>query len=274
MLVGGGNAFDAVDVKPRLACKLAQIPALDVSPEAGLAPLQVQATTSNSPTHYGVGALGSAGRGLPRRQAEARDRQQQRRFAEPAGPHTRSRRGNRSGYKVTTLQEKPTFVTNFRPYMEQLRTSGAKAYDEIASQDPTPRSTRCTTSATPPRSCCGTSSSTTRSRWRPPRRLPFPPSYVALAALPAELVDDYPVLQQIRSIMNAGVTKTEVHLFHRARLQRLDAVGEVCHRLRCRPDASSASSPRPDRTPTGTPADSSPRTRPCLAERLSPRVFC
>ena len=51
MLVGGGNAFDAVDVKPRIDCKLSQIPALDVSPQAGLAPLQVQ-PTSNSPTHY------------------------------------------------------------------------------------------------------------------------------------------------------------------------------------------------------------------------------
>ena len=49
MLVGGGNAFDAVDVKPRLACKLPQIPALDVSPEAGLARLQVQPTATPPP---------------------------------------------------------------------------------------------------------------------------------------------------------------------------------------------------------------------------------
>ena len=41
MLVGNGNAFDAVDVKPRLACKLGQIPSLSVSPEAGLAGLEV-----------------------------------------------------------------------------------------------------------------------------------------------------------------------------------------------------------------------------------------
>ena len=34
MLVGGGNALDAPDVKPRLACKLGQIPAYTVSPEA------------------------------------------------------------------------------------------------------------------------------------------------------------------------------------------------------------------------------------------------
>ena len=41
----------------------------------------------------------------------------------------------------------------------------------------------------------------------------FPPSYVGLAALPAELVDDYPVLQQIRSIMNAGLAKPKFTSF-------------------------------------------------------------
>ena len=35
------------------------------------------------------------------------------------------------GYKVTTLQEKPPLVDNFRPYMEQIKRTGATAYNEI-----------------------------------------------------------------------------------------------------------------------------------------------
>ena len=123
MLVGGGNAFDAVDVKPRLACKLAQIPALDVSPEAG-SPAAGQATTDD-PTQYGIGPL-RALRRLPGRQvsglgigsSSVASLSPQGRFAKKAWESL--------GWKVTVLQEKPAIVTNFRPYMEQLRTSGAK----------------------------------------------------------------------------------------------------------------------------------------------------
>ena len=49
MLVGGGNALDAPDVKPRLACKLGQIPAYTVSPEATTAGLQVTPATAPPP---------------------------------------------------------------------------------------------------------------------------------------------------------------------------------------------------------------------------------
>ena len=85
MLVGGGNAFDAVDVKPRLACKLAQIPALDVSPQAGLR-RAAGAAHQQLPHALRRRRAAPAGRRLSRRQARARDRQQQRRLAEPAGP--------------------------------------------------------------------------------------------------------------------------------------------------------------------------------------------
>ncbi len=37
------------------------------------------------------------------------------------------------------------------------------------------------------------------------KTISFPLSYVALGALPAEMVDQFPVLQDIRSIMDAGV---------------------------------------------------------------------
>ncbi len=48
MLVGNGNALDATGVKVRLGCKLGQIPAYVVSPEATAAGLQVQPSPNPS----------------------------------------------------------------------------------------------------------------------------------------------------------------------------------------------------------------------------------
>jgi Periplasmic binding protein len=203
MLVGGGNAFDAVDVKPRIDCKLAQIPALDVSPQAGLAPLQVQ-PTSNSPTHYGVGGLRllaaaypASRQGLGIGSSNVASLSPQGRYAKQAWESL--------GYKVTVVQEKPTFVTNFRPYMEQLKTTGAKAYNEIASQNPSPEVNAMRDVGYEPSFVLWSIQFYDPKSVAAARTVSFPPSYVALAALPAELVDDYPVLQQIRSIMNAGL---------------------------------------------------------------------
>jgi hypothetical protein len=211
MLVGGGNAFDAVDVKPRLACKLPQIPALDVSPGAGLAALQVQ-PTSNSPTHYSVGALRlladaypAAKQGLGIGSTNVASLSPQGRYAKQAWESL--------GYKVTTVQEKPTFVTNFRPYMEQLRTSGAKAYDEIVSQDPTPEVNAMHDIGYTPSFVLWDIQFYDPKSVTAAKTVSFPPSYVGLGALPAELVDDYPVLQQIRSIMNAGVAEPKFTSF-------------------------------------------------------------
>jgi hypothetical protein len=211
MLVGGGNAFDAVDVKPRVACKLAQIPALDVSPDAGLAPLQVQ-PASNSPTHYSVGGLRLLAdafpvskQGLGIGSSNVASLSPQGRYAKQAWESL--------GYRVTTVQEKPTFVTNFRPYMEQLRTSGAKAYDEIASQDPTPEVNAMRDIGYTPSFVLWDIQFYDPKSVEAAQTVDFPPSYVALGALPAELVDQYPVLQQIRSIMNAGVDKPKFTSF-------------------------------------------------------------
>ena len=42
------------------------------------------------------------------------------------------------GFKVPILQDRPPLVDNFRPYMEQIKATGATAYTEIAAQDITP----------------------------------------------------------------------------------------------------------------------------------------
>jgi hypothetical protein len=204
MLVGGGNAFDAVDVKPRIDCKLAQIPALDVSPQAGLAPLQAQ-PTSNSPTHYGVGGLRLLAEAYPESRQGLGIGSSNVASLSPQGRYA-SQAWRSLGYKVSVIQEKPTFVTNYRPYMEQLKTTGAKAYNEIASQDPTPEVNAMRNVGYQPSFVLWSIQFYDPKSVEAAKTVPFPPSYVALAALPAELVDDYPVLQQIRSIMNAGLS--------------------------------------------------------------------
>ena len=113
MLVGNGNAFDDVDVKPRLACKLGQLPALDVSPQAGLAGLQVQAS-SNSPTHYITGGMQLLLDAYPTARARHRHRQQQRRRARRQGRYAQQAY-NSLGIKVTTVQEKPRWSPTSGP---------------------------------------------------------------------------------------------------------------------------------------------------------------
>ena len=82
MLVGGGNALDANDVKPRLGCKLGQVPAYTVSPQATNAGLQVSPAASVA-TNYPVGVLRLLG---------MLSRTRSRRWASPAATSPRWRR--------------------------------------------------------------------------------------------------------------------------------------------------------------------------------------
>ncbi len=211
MLVGNGNAFDAADVKPRLACKLGQIPSLSVSPEAGLAGLQVQ-PTSNSPKVYGVGPLRRLADVYPAAKTGLGIGSSNVASLLPQGLYARQAYES-LGYKVSTVQEKPPFVDNFRPYMEQLRASGAKAYDEIASQDPAPEVNAMNDIGYRPSFILWSIQFYDPKSVAAAQAVKFPPSYVALAGLPAELVDQFPVLQEIRSIMNAGVAKPKFTSF-------------------------------------------------------------
>jgi hypothetical protein len=211
MLVGNGNAFDAVDVKPRLGCKLGQIPALSVSPEAGLAGLQVQ-PTSNSPTRYGIGPLRALADAYPVAKKGLGIGSSNVASLRPQGIYARQAYQS-LGYTVSEVQEKPPFVDNFRPYMEQLRQAGTYGYNEIASQDPTPEVTAMNNIGWKPAFVLWSIQFYDPKSVAAAKTVAFPPSYVALGALPAELVDDYPVLQQVRSIMNAGVAQPKFTSF-------------------------------------------------------------
>ncbi|HEX4430721.1 MAG TPA: ABC transporter substrate-binding protein [Frankiaceae bacterium] len=127
MLVGNGNAFDAPGVKPRLACKLGQISAYADSPEATSSALQVQATP-NPANEFQIGpfrllslkypdtlksgiAVGSSNIASLR----------------PQGLRTQEA-VKQIGFKVADYSERPPLVTNWRPYMAEIKNSGAQGY--------------------------------------------------------------------------------------------------------------------------------------------------
>jgi hypothetical protein len=108
-------------------CKLGQIPSYVVSPEATAAGLQVE-PTPNPPNEFQVGpfrllalkypdvlktgiAVGSSNTSSLRAQ----------------GLRTRDA-VKMIGYKVADYSERPPLVTNWRPYMEEIKVSGAGGY--------------------------------------------------------------------------------------------------------------------------------------------------
>ena len=202
MLVGNGNAFDAAGVKPRLTCKLGEIPAYSVSPQAVASGLQVQATP-NPTNAYQVGPFRLLGEKFPNALkngiAIAGST-----VASVAPQSLRARDALQSlGYKVPIVQQRAPLVDNFRPYMEQIKMSGATAYTEIAAQDLTPEFQAISnvglkldyvvegTQFYDPKTIAAAKAST------------FPPTWVYVSHLPFEMASQYPVVQQLESIMTA-----------------------------------------------------------------------
>jgi ABC-type branched-subunit amino acid transport system substrate-binding protein len=202
MLVGNGNAFDAAGVKPRLACKLGEIPAYSVSPQAVASGLQVQATP-NPANQYQVGPFRLLGEQFPSTLkngiAIAGST-----VATVAPQSLRARDALKAiGYKVPILQQREPLVDNFRPYMEQIKLSGATAYTEIAAQDLTPEFQAISnvglkvdyvvegTQFYDPKTIAAAKATS------------FPPTWVYLSHLPFEMASQYPVVQQLESIMKA-----------------------------------------------------------------------
>jgi ABC-type branched-subunit amino acid transport system substrate-binding protein len=127
MLVGNGNGLDAAGAAPRVKCKLGQIASYVTSPATVNAGLQVQ-PTPNPYNQLQVGpfrllslkypevlksgvAIGGSNYGSLR----------------PQG--LRTREGvQQIGYKIADYSERPPAVTNWRPYMEEIKQSGAKGY--------------------------------------------------------------------------------------------------------------------------------------------------
>jgi len=212
MLVGGGNALDASDVKPRLACKLAQIPAYTVSPEATGAGLQVTPVAS-IPTIYTVAPLRLLADAFPDTKQALGIAGSNLASLTPQGLRAQEAY-QKLGFKVTTVQPRPALVTNYRPWLEQLKQSGAKADFEITAQDPSPIFTGMgDTGYKPEWVLFGQTFYSSKSVQAAKVTKYLPNSYIDLGNLPFELANRFPVVQQVIDIMKAGTSSTNYDSF-------------------------------------------------------------
>jgi hypothetical protein len=204
MLVGGGNAIDAPNVKPRIACKLGQIPAYVVSPEATAAGLQVTASP-NIATEVQIGDLRRLAATYPETQQHLGIGSSNLASLAPQGKKAKQAY-EALGYNVTVLQEKPPIVDNYRPYMEQLKGSGSTALDEIVGLNLPAEIAAIKDVGFKPSYILFSTPVYAPSTVAADKANAFPPSYVGLTHLPFELASDYPVVSEVKSILAAGVS--------------------------------------------------------------------
>lgn len=205
MLVGGGNALDASDVKPRLGCKLGQIPGYTVSPEATAAGLQVSPAAS-VPTTYPVGVLRLLADAYPDTKQGLGIAGSSLASLAPQGLRAQEAY-QKLGYKVSTLQPRPALVDNYRPYMEQMKSAGAKADFEIVAQDPSPIFNAMNdTGFKPEYALFASTFYSSKSVQAAKTAAYFPTSYVNFYNLPFELSSQFPVVAQVKSIMTASMS--------------------------------------------------------------------
>ena len=213
MLVGNGNAFDSAGVKVREGCKLGQIPAYVTSPQAVSAKYQAQATPIPI-TQINDGALRllteeypevkTAGVGIGSSSLAS---------ITPTGLKAQEYLKD-LGIKVAVLQEQPPLVDNYRPYMEQLKQAGAKAYFGISAQDPSPIVQAMKNIGYNPSYILYSTQFYGPQAVAAAKANPvFPPTYVQFGALPFELASKYPVLQQTESIVRSAVPNAKLTTF-------------------------------------------------------------
>jgi ABC-type branched-subunit amino acid transport system substrate-binding protein len=205
MLVGGGNALDDPGVKPRLACKLGAIPGYDVSEAATNAGLQVKAAPSDV-TQYGYGPLRLLLEAYPQAKAAMGVGSSSLASLIPIGKRVEEAIKSDGG-KVTAVQEKPALVTNYRPYMEQLKSLKTLGLYEFEGQSITPEIQAMKDISWSPQFIQFTSQFYTPQTAAAAKSLGiYPPSYVGLSHLPFELSGDFPVLAEIKSQLTAAVS--------------------------------------------------------------------
>jgi ABC-type branched-subunit amino acid transport system substrate-binding protein len=204
MLVGNGNAFDGPTVKPRLACKLAQIPAYAVSPEAAKADLQV-APGPNPSNEYDVGPFRLLAEKFPTAKQGIGIGGSNYASLVPQGERLRDAL-QQIGFKVTTLQAKPPLVDNFRPYMEQLKSSNSISYTEVVNQDLSPEIQAMNNVGYKPVFMAQGYQYYDPKTIAAAKSTSFPPTWVYFNHIPFELADQFPVMKQVKNILAAGVS--------------------------------------------------------------------
>jgi hypothetical protein len=205
MMVGNGNAFDSAGVKTRLACGLGQIPSYAVSPEAATAGLQVQALPSVATSYQAAGlrllakvypdtaakGVGIGGSNLASLIPQGKRIQQSLK---------------QYGIKVTALQEQPPLVDNYRPYMEQFKSTGTAGVDQFNGQDATAEVQAMQNVGWKPEWFLLAVPFYNTSTVTSAKSVVYPPSYVQLTHLPFELASQYPVLQQAKKILDDSMS--------------------------------------------------------------------
>jgi ABC-type branched-subunit amino acid transport system substrate-binding protein len=212
-LVGNGNAFDSAGVKIRENCKLGQIPAYVVSPQAVAGKYQVQPAPVPA-NEINDGAMRLLADAFPdSKTGGIAIASSTLASIIPTGLKAQEYL-TQLGIKVALVQNQPVQIDNFRPYIEQLKNAGAKGLYQITSQDPNPvvQAMRnvgynldwilFSTQFYGPQAVQGAKSLGT-----------FPPSYVQFFGLPFELADKYPVLQQTESIVKSAVSNPKLTAF-------------------------------------------------------------
>ena len=204
MLVGNGNPADAPGVKPRLTCKLGEVPAYSVSPEAVASGLQVNATP-NPANQFQIGPYRLLQLKYP---AVTKLSIGSSNIASLKSTGLRSRDAvEKIGFKVVDYSERPPLVSNYRPYMEAIKQSGATGYNDTTASDITPELTAVKDTGLKltwwmlgnqfydPKTIQAVQNSGT------PTKI-----YQYFSHLPFELADRFPVVKQIKDIMSAGVS--------------------------------------------------------------------
>jgi ABC-type branched-subunit amino acid transport system substrate-binding protein len=200
MLVGGGNALDEPGVKPRTDCKLGMIPGYTVSPEATNAPYQV-APTASTPLHYQVGVL--------RLLADAYPESKQGLGIAGSSLASLTPQGLRAqeawtglGYKVSTVQPRPALVDNYRSWMEQFKSAGAKADFEITGTNAQPVLTAINDTGFEPSFLLMGQQIYNQKTVQAAKQIgKFPPTYVNFTHVPWELSDQYPTVAKAKKVM-------------------------------------------------------------------------
>ena len=212
-LVGNGNAFDSAGVKIREGCKLGQIPAYVTSPQAVAAKYQV-IPTPIPPNQINDGALRLLTAAYPEvKTAGVGIGSSSLASIRPTGLKAQEYLQD-LGIKVATVQEQPPLVDNYRPYMEQLKGAGAKAYFGISAQDPSPIVQAMKNVGWTPSYILYSTQFYGPQAVAAAKATPvFPPSYVQFGSLPFELASKFPVLTQTADIVKAAVSNPKLTTF-------------------------------------------------------------
>jgi ABC-type branched-subunit amino acid transport system substrate-binding protein len=202
MLVGNGDAFDAATVKPRLACKLGQFPAIVVSAEAASAGLQVEATPAPV-NEYPVGPY------LAMAQLYPADK----RYFGIGGSNNASLRSvglrlrdavAKIGYTTVEYQEQPPLVPNWRPYVESAKLKGVKGFQEINGQDLTPLITAANNVGWKPDWMVAFAQYYDPKTIAAARVTQFPTTYVQIGHWPFEMADRNAAAAQVVRVLHAS----------------------------------------------------------------------